>query len=82
MLPLISDLELLLAPVTVRVSAPSAESVLEPRVTLPVILEVFNTLTESAPLPVVTLPVMLEASRERLSSWLTMVGMIVRLSMP
>ena len=68
MLPVITDLELLLAPVTVRVSAPSVESVLEPRVTLPVIVEVLTTFAASAPLPVITLPVMLEALRLRLSS--------------
>ena len=81
MLPVITDLELLLAPVTVRVSAPSLESVLEPRVMSPVIVEVLTTLAVSAPLPVVTLPVMLEASRLRLSVWLTMEEMIEKLSM-
>ena len=79
MLPVISDLELLLAPVTVRESAPSAESVLEPRVTLPVILEVFNTLTASAPLPVVTLPVTFEASSDSESALL---AVVVSPSMP
>ena len=81
MLPVTTDLELPLAPVTVRMSAPSLESVMEPRTTLPLIVEVLRTLTESAPLPVLTLPVILEASRVRVSSWLTMEEMIEKLSM-
>ena len=68
MLPVTTDLELLLAPVTVRVSPLSAESLLEPSVTLPVIVEVLSTLTPSAPLPVTTLPVMVEALRVRMSA--------------
>ena len=70
MLPVITDLEVLLTPVTVKVSAPSLESVLEPRVTLPVIVEVLSTLTASAPLPVDTLPVTLDAFSVRESALL------------
>ena len=66
MLPVITDLELLLLPVTVRVSAPSWDTLL-PRVTSPVIVEVVSTLTASAPLPVVTSPVMLDAFSVRVS---------------
>ena len=82
MLPVTTDLELLLAPVTVRMSAPSLESVLEPRTTLPLIVEVLRTLTESAPLPVITLPVIVEALSDRVSVLLTIVGVMERLSMP
>ena len=86
MLPVISDLVPDATPVTVRVSPESLVSVLEPRVTLPVILEPPRTLTASAPLPVVTLPVMLEALRVSESSLLIPdVGVVTgmeRLSIP
>ena len=65
MLPVITDLELLLAPVTVKESAPSAESLLTPRVRSPVSVDALVIEASSAPLPVLTAPVMLEASRLR-----------------
>ena len=61
MLPVISDFVPDATPVTVRLSPESLTSLLEPRFTLPVILEPLSTLTPSAPLPVVTLPVIVEA---------------------
>ena len=67
MLPVTTDLEVVSAPVTVRVSPLSAESLLEPSVTLPVMVEVLSTLTPSAPLPVTTLPVMVDALRVSVS---------------
>ena len=70
MLPPITDLDVVLAPVTVRLSPPSVVSPLAPRITSPVIVDAFSTLTESAPLPVPTLPVIVEALRVRESELL------------
>ena len=70
MLPPITDLDVVLAPVTVRLSPPSVVSPLAPRITSPLIVDAFSTLTESAPLPVPTLPVIVEASSVRESELL------------
>ena len=67
MLPPITDLDVVLAPVTVRLSPPSVVSPLAPRITSPLIVDAFSTLTESAPLPVLTSPVMLDALSVRVS---------------
>ena len=70
MLPPITDLDVVLAPVTVRLSPPSVVSPLAPRITSPLIVDAFSTLTESAPLPVLTSPVIVEASSVRESELL------------
>ena len=82
MLPVISDLVPDATPVNVRLSPESFTSLLEPRFTLPVILEPVSTLTASAPLPVVTSPVSVEALSVSVSLLLTLDGVMERLSMP